>query len=110
MRRLRSEPTLRVEALSRDLGLPVRTLRRQVSAAVGLSPKQLQRILRFHRMRARFAAPSGIASAAVAALELGFADQAHMIRECRTIAGCTPAELRLQQRDGRFFQDRPPTG
>lgn len=71
-------------------GLELRELRRRFASAVGLSPKRLQRVLRFDRLRAEVG--SGLAAARLAG-ELGYADQAHMIRECRRLSGSTPGQL-----------------
>jgi AraC-like DNA-binding protein len=60
---------------------------------VGLTPKLLGRVLRFERavMRMRQDAPRLRWSEL--ALECGYYDQAHLIREFRALAGCTPTEL-----------------
>ena len=58
----------------------------------GYGPKTLDRILRFHRFR-RLRQASGNASTAVLAVEAGYADQAHLIRESRRLSGITPSAL-----------------
>ena len=71
-----------------------RQLLRRFRAAVGLSPKALERVLRFQRFLAlvhtggwrRF----GLARTAVV---LGYADQSHLTRECVRLSGLPPAEL-----------------
>ncbi|MGH2687373.1 MAG: DUF6597 domain-containing transcriptional factor, partial [Actinomycetota bacterium] len=88
-----ADPWARVEALGDDLGIGERHLRRRFAAAVGYPPKTLQRILRFQRFLtlARAAAggprpvdrPGGLAGLAAAA---GYADQAHLTRECSRLA------------------------
>jgi len=104
---LRAEPNLSVQALRRRLGASERTVRRQIAAATGLSPKGLQRVFRFQAMRRRLESAAPSDSAAVIAAELGFADQPHMTRECRAMTGRTPAELRRRTSGGRNLQDRP---
>jgi AraC-like DNA-binding protein len=81
-------PRTRVEALAGDLGLSERQLRRRFHAAAGYGPKTLQRVLRFRRF---LAAASG--DLARAALDAGYADQAHLTRECTRLAGRPPAAL-----------------
>jgi AraC-like DNA-binding protein len=81
----------RLRTLAGDLGLSERQLRRRCEAAFGYGPKTLDRVLRFRRFLALVAA--GPASLADLALAAGYADQAHLSRECRRLAGATPAAL-----------------
>jgi AraC-like DNA-binding protein len=74
------------------LAMSERTLRRRFEDAFGYGPKTLDRILRFHRFR-RLQRLSGNASAAQLAIEAGYADQAHLIRESRRLTGVTPSAL-----------------
>ncbi|WP_026411432.1 DUF6597 domain-containing transcriptional factor [Actinomadura oligospora] len=66
------------------VGLSERQLRRRALAAFGYGPKVLQRVLRFQR--ALGAARAGV-PAAEAAVDAGYADQAHMAHEVRELAG-----------------------
>jgi AraC-like DNA-binding protein len=100
-------PGARVADLGAELGISERQLRRRFADAVGFGPKTLARILRFQRFLAlardeavrgdprptaglRWAPRGDLAGLAFAA---GYADQAHLTRECRRLAGRTPAEL-----------------
>lgn len=85
-------PGLPVEEVAGQVGLSPRELRRRFQAAVGLSPKAVQRIARFHRVLALLRDPR--LDLAQAALDAGYADQAHMTHEVRRLAGATPAALR----------------
>ncbi|GAA0910010.1 AraC family transcriptional regulator [Pseudonocardia zijingensis] len=83
-----------VAALPRLLSVSERTLRRRCQAATGVGLKALHRTLRFQGFLAMaqeaFAAgrtPDGLAGLAVRA---GYADQAHLTRECVRLAGTTP--------------------
>jgi AraC-like DNA-binding protein len=68
-----------------------RQLRRRFIEEVGYGPKTLQRILRFQRAVAELrSARAGLAGAAATA---GYADQAHLSRESRRLAGLSPREL-----------------
>jgi AraC-like DNA-binding protein len=68
-----------------------RQLRRRFAERVGYGPKTLQRVLRFQRLVSDLGEPgTNLARAAVTA---GYADQAHLTRECRELSGLTPAEL-----------------
>jgi AraC-like DNA-binding protein len=87
------DPAARTEVLAGKLGLSERQLRRRVHAAAGYGPKTLQRVLRFQRfVRMLDAAPQPPDLASAAALA-GYADQAHLTRECSALAGLTPAAL-----------------
>jgi AraC-like DNA-binding protein len=84
----------RIQRLARALGTTTRTLERRVRDATGLSPGLLLAISRFRRaFRALGRAPAG--SWARVAVDSGYYDQAHLIREFRRFAGAPP---------GRFFQ------
>ena len=87
------DPAARTEEIAAEVGLSERQLRRRVDAAAGYGPKTLQRVLRFQRfvrMLDAAARPPDLASAAVLA---GYADQAHLTRECSAFSGLTPAAL-----------------
>ena len=81
-----------VPFLQRQLHMSERTLRRRFEDAFGYGPKTLERILRFHRFR-RLQRRQGEASTALLAVEAGYADQAHLIRESRRLTGVTPSAL-----------------
>jgi len=83
-----ADPHARVEALAGELGLSERQLRRRFHAAAGYGPKTLQRVLRFRRFLA-----GDRADLARAALDAGYADQAHLARECARLAGTSPTRL-----------------
>jgi AraC-like DNA-binding protein len=94
-------PRTRVETLADALGLSERQLRRRCHAGVGYGPKTLQRVLRFRRFLAGADAAGPGADLARLALDAGFADQAHLSRECTRLAGLAPAALvRTRARDG----------
>ena len=98
---LLADPRARAEDVAANIGLSMRQLRRRCHAVVGYSPKTLQRVLRFRRFVARLDAglPSGQDTHDLAALaaQAGYADQAHLTRECRALAGLTPAALARQR-------------
>jgi AraC-like DNA-binding protein len=107
--RLLRDPQARAEDVAADVGLSMRQLRRRCHAAVGYGPKTLQRVLRFRRFVSRIDAvpntrgapnaqdaPDALDLAAIAA-EAGYADQAHLTRECGKLSGLTPAVLARQR-------------
>ncbi|HUQ55636.1 DUF6597 domain-containing transcriptional factor [Lentzea sp.] len=73
-----------------EIGLSSRQLRRRCLDAFGYPPKVLQRVLRFDS--ALRLAWDGVPFAAVAA-EAGYADQAHLAREVRALAGVSLGQL-----------------
>ncbi|MET9890131.1 helix-turn-helix domain-containing protein [Streptomyces sp. NPDC006465] len=72
------------------LGLGARQLHRRSLAAFGYGPKTLARVLRLQRALAL--ARAGVPFAETA-LRAGFADQAHLARDVRELAGATLGEL-----------------
>lgn len=68
-----------------------RQLQRRFAERVGYGPKTFQRITRFQRAVGELGREgAGLARAAAAA---GYADQAHLTRESRRLAGLSPGEL-----------------
>ena len=87
------DPSARAEDVADDVGLSARQLRRRCQTAVGYGPKTLQRVLRFQRFVRMLDDPAGPPDLAVAAARAGYADQAHLTRECRELSGLTPVSL-----------------
>jgi AraC-like DNA-binding protein len=85
-------PRAPVEALGADLGVGARQLRRRFDDAIGYGPKTLQRVLRFQRFLA-LAGHEGDGDLAALAFAAGYADQAHLTRECTRLAGLPPGAL-----------------
>jgi len=79
-----------VAAIADRLGLSPRQLQRRCNAAFGYGPKTLARVFRLQR--AVGLACAGAAFAAVSA-EAGYADQAHLAREVRAMAGVPLGDL-----------------
>jgi AraC-like DNA-binding protein len=85
--------------LARGLGMSERSLRRKFDEAFGYGPKTLDRILRYQRFR-KLARLNGNSSTAALAVEAGYADQAHLVRESRRLTGRTPLVLARMRRSG----------
>ncbi|MGW3345633.1 helix-turn-helix transcriptional regulator [Nonomuraea rubra] len=81
---------LTVEALAGQLGVSRRYLELGFRRLVGLTPKTVARVARFQRAVHALSRPSATLSGAVAC---GYADQPHLAREVRTMAGMTPKQL-----------------
>ncbi|MEV4771098.1 helix-turn-helix domain-containing protein [Micromonospora humida] len=73
-----------------EVGLGPRALHRRSRTLFGYGPKTLARILRLHRALAL--ARRGVGLAEVAA-RAGYADQAHLTRDVRDLAGVAPTTL-----------------
>jgi AraC-like DNA-binding protein len=94
--RLLGQPGAHADLVAARLGISERQLRRRCQAAVGYGPRMLARVLRFRRFVSRIDA--GATDLAGLAAEAGYADQAHLTRESRQLAGLTPAALARSRR------------
>jgi AraC-like DNA-binding protein len=81
---------VRAAALGRAVGLGDRQLRRRFGDAVGYGPKTLERVLRFQRFLTLARTNEPLAQLA---FDAGYADQAHLTRECSRLSGLPPAAL-----------------
>ena len=98
-RLVRAAGAVTVQELADDTGWSRRHLLTRFRGQVGLAPKPAARVLRFRRA-ARLLVPaadgrpgppvSGSLTSVAAAC--GYADHAHLVREFRALAGCTPTE------------------
>jgi len=88
-----------IDALAIHLALSASQLRRRCLQAVGVSPKVLQRTLRFQGFLALVQAGAtasgrlGADGVAGLAVDVGYADQSHLSRECLRLTGLTPSRL-----------------
>ena len=82
---------LAIAALADESGAGARRIERSFARQVGIAPKQLARITRFRGLIA--AAEAGEGSWADLAARFGYADQPHMVREFRALAGLSPTEF-----------------
>lgn len=80
-----------VEQLAETVGVGVRTLQRLFGEYVGVSPKWMIRRYRLQEAAERMAAAHEM-DWAQTALDLGYSDQAHFIRDFRNIIGKAPAD------------------
>ncbi|MCY1142193.1 helix-turn-helix transcriptional regulator [Actinoplanes sp. Pm04-4] len=85
-----------VKSVAAEVGWSDRHLTNRFRAEVGLRPKETARVARFDR--ARRALHPGTLIGDVAAAH-GYADQSHLVREFRALAGCTPSEWISEQFD-----------
>lgn len=95
-RLIHSNGTESIADLSRAIDLSPRQLRRRFASCVGLTPKELARILRV-RAAAVAAAKRDDSWVGIVA-EHGFADQPHLVREFRSVLGATPTRFAAHAR------------
>ena len=88
-----------VEAVAAAIGITPRSLHRDVVTWTGLAPKTLGRILRLQAAVRLVSREPGVCLAGTAQA-VGYADQAHMTRDFRDLAGEPPARL-LKTMGGR---------
>ena len=90
-----------VHELARDIGFSRRHFGERFISEFGIAPKAAARVFRFERAcRLFLRSPRRIVDVAIAS---GFHDQAHMVREWHSLAGCTPREWILGELP--FLQD-----
>lgn len=85
------EGGVRVREVQRELGWGAKGFRRRFEAEVGLAPKRFQQVARLRRVLASVArSPMPPGGWAEVALEAGYADQAHFVRDFKRFTGETP--------------------
>ena len=94
----RRRGALTVRELADSVGMGPRQLERRFKDTVGVSPKTFIRIARFQALASQ-AVSGNHANWAALATDLGFSDQAHMIREFRSFAGETPVSFARETRE-----------
>jgi AraC-like DNA-binding protein len=95
--RIMSDRTLlRVEDACGALGYDLRSLQRLFRREVGVSPKEVIRRYRLMEAAERLAKEDGLSGSDLA-YSLGYADQAHFIRDFKAVTGVPPAAYRKRQ-------------
>ncbi|MGH9026611.1 MAG: helix-turn-helix domain-containing protein, partial [Acidimicrobiia bacterium] len=94
-----------VASLATAVGWSRRHFTDQFRAEFGLPPKAVAKVVRFERARNRLLRPDRPSLARVAA-ESGYADQAHLARDWRELAGSSPSAW-LETEVFPFVQDAP---
>jgi AraC-like DNA-binding protein len=93
-----------VSILVRDIALSERAFQRRFIAQVGLTPVAFRRLARFRSVLRLFA--RGTRDWADLAAMTGFSDQSHLVRECRSFTGLSPAGwVAAQSGSAGFLQD-----
>lgn len=95
---LEADPARSIAELARELGVSHGYLDRVFTRVVGVGPRTLARTLRVRRLLERISVHGHVPWTALAA-ELGWFDQAHLIRDFKRHTGVTPSEYQRAQRD-----------
>lgn len=99
--RLAVDPSLtRMEQVAALAGLEPRNLQRRFSAAVGVSPKWVIQRYRLHEAAEQLARPDAPDMASLA-LQLGYFDQSHFIRDFKALVGRAPGQYAAQAASAR---------
>jgi AraC-like DNA-binding protein len=106
---LRRSGRVSVEGLARASGVSRQHLARVFHERIGVGPKRYARLARFHAVLAYAGARASI-DWALAALDMGFADQSHMIAECRHFSGLTPQSIADRDWFHPFIERAKPRG
>jgi AraC-like DNA-binding protein len=99
-----SHGRVEVATLAREVGWSRRYLGARFRHEFGLTPKVAARVMRFELAQRLLRAPHRLGLAGVA-VRAGFYDQAHLHREWRELAGCTPS--RWLAEEFPFVHDGP---
>ena len=83
----RTHGTVRIAALAAQVGLRQDALEKRFQSVVGATPKQLASLLRLRSVLGRLAPGRTLSELAI---EAGYADQSHFIREFRAMTGEAP--------------------
>ena len=102
---VRSAGRVSVATIATRAGVTTRHLQRRFAERVGTSPKMLARILRFQNtLRLRTPGSDERTDWVRVAVECGYADQSHLIRDYAEFSGETPAGLRAAEGElSRYF-------
>jgi AraC-like DNA-binding protein len=85
----------RIGVISKEIGTYRRRLERLFKVQVGVGPKEFASLMRFNQVIREV----GQSSWADIALDAGYADQAHFIRDFKRRTGMTPTEFRCRKDD-----------
>jgi len=93
---------IRMSTLAAECFLSLRQFERRFKQCIGVSPKVFARLLRFEALLDSWIQGPAISLTDVSS-RLGYHDQAHVIHEFKTWAGCTPTAFlaRAKQREMR---------
>jgi AraC-like DNA-binding protein len=96
---MRDRGISKVEDLVDRYGMNKRALQRLFAKYVGASPKWVIQRYRLHEAAAQLAAGGSVSQSALA-LQLGYADQAHFVRDFKAVVGKSPGSYAAQKGSG----------
>ncbi len=94
---LEEDPTRSIASIAEALEVTHGHLDRELARVVGLTPRALARLLRMRRLLSELDVSGSVAWASLAA-ELGWYDQAHLVRDFKRHTGVTPTQYLDAQR------------
>jgi len=94
---IRDHSILSVGMAAESCGLSIRGLERRFTREVGIGPKEVIRRFRLQEAAERLLREPATSCSQIA-LELGYFDQAHFIRDFKAVAGVSPEVYRQRQR------------
>lgn len=92
---------IRVQQLEAMSGYTSRTLQRQFREQTGITPKTFCRIIRCQAALSSLTAESALPCSELA-LELGFTDQSHFLRDFKTLVSTTPNDYQRRVSQGAY--------
>ncbi|WP_022884174.1 helix-turn-helix domain-containing protein [Glaciibacter superstes] len=104
---LKENPATSTVDIAATLGISHGHLDREFGRVVGIGPRTLGRILRLRRLVESIDVFGTVTWTGLAA-ELGWFDQAHLIRDFKRFTGVTPTEYLSAQRQGYLHGDAEP--
>ena len=93
---LRTQPARDIAEIARDIGWSRKHFSSRVKDAVGVGPRCFRRLLRFQKLTAMIGHHAGKPDWAGLALDAGYCDQPHMVREFHEFSGITPSVFRAR--------------
>jgi AraC-like DNA-binding protein len=93
---LRTRPNCDISEIATDIGWSRKHLASRVKDAIGIGPRCFRRLLRFQNLTGMIGRHAAAPDWARLALDGGYCDQPHMIREFREFSGITPEVYRLR--------------
>lgn len=96
-----ADEAVTIREVAREIGLCQRRLIQVFTCSVGLTPKRFQRVCRFQRVRERVRQADAPDWAQIA-LECGYFDQSHLIRDFRQFTGFSPGEFTRMQSESHL--------
>lgn len=89
-------PQVAQSELASAVGVTPRQLHRRLLRTFGYGTSTLGRLLRFHRFLSVREVSGGVGSLSALAATAGYADQAHLARDCRAITGLTVRQFLVE--------------